>query len=262
MELPLTPPASVPVLIVGAGGGRVTIANLLGTYGVRALVIDRSPSVLDYPAPWGWTTRPAHLPGRGPGDAMLRDMIQNVPMRMYTGSRQCFAEILPSTREFGWFRRNLFSQPLGEATLRKAWSAFRRGAAPGPGTARPGAGRHRRHRHAARCAGRRDLGARQLRGGLRRRPQPGARAHPQAALRGPHPPGQVGGHRMRRRPSGRALYRAALRAAKAPCLPAPALWPAALGIHALPGEDGEQMLAPDKVCELLRSHVAEPKSST
>ena len=32
-----------PVLIVGAGPVGATIANLLGTYGVPALVIDRSP---------------------------------------------------------------------------------------------------------------------------------------------------------------------------------------------------------------------------
>jgi 3-(3-hydroxy-phenyl)propionate hydroxylase len=54
----------------------------------------------------------------GLAEAMLSDMIQNVPMRMYTAEKRCFAEILPQTREFGWFRRNLFSQPLGEATLR------------------------------------------------------------------------------------------------------------------------------------------------
>jgi len=60
----------------------------------------------------------------GLAEAMLRDMIQNVPLRMYTASKKCFAEILPATREFGWCRRNLFSQPLGEATLRQGLKRF------------------------------------------------------------------------------------------------------------------------------------------
>ena len=110
----------VPVLIVGAGPVGVSIANLLGHYGVETRLIDRSPAVLDYPRAVGLDDEAIRtFQAAGLAQAMLRDMIQNVPMRMYTAGKQCFAEILPSTREFGWFRRNLFSQPLGEETLRK-----------------------------------------------------------------------------------------------------------------------------------------------
>jgi len=45
-------------------------------------------------------------------------------MRMYSARKECFAEILPSTQEFGWFRRNLFSQPLGERVLRQGLTRF------------------------------------------------------------------------------------------------------------------------------------------
>lgn len=110
----------VPVLIVGAGPVGVSMANLLGHYGVETLLIDRSPAVLDYPRAVGLDDEAIRtFQAAGLAEPMLRDMIQNVPMRMYTAGKQCFAEILPSTREFGWFRRNLFSQPLGEETLRK-----------------------------------------------------------------------------------------------------------------------------------------------
>ena len=110
----------VPVLIVGAGPVGVSMANLLGHYGVETLLIDRSPAVLDYPRAVGLDDEAIRtFQAAGLAELMLRDMIQNVPMRMYTAGKQCFAEILPSTREFGWFRRNLFSQPLGEETLRK-----------------------------------------------------------------------------------------------------------------------------------------------
>ena len=39
----------VDVLVVGAGQCGIMLANLLGTYGTRALVIDREPDVIDYP---------------------------------------------------------------------------------------------------------------------------------------------------------------------------------------------------------------------
>ncbi len=115
----------IPVLIVGAGPVGVTIANLLGTYGVKALIIDRSPEVLDYPRAVGLDDEALRtFQAAGVAQALLKDMIQNVPMRMYSARKQCFAEILPSTREFGWCRRNLFSQPLGERALRAGLARF------------------------------------------------------------------------------------------------------------------------------------------
>ncbi|WP_027476675.1 bifunctional 3-(3-hydroxy-phenyl)propionate/3-hydroxycinnamic acid hydroxylase [Curvibacter gracilis] len=115
----------VPVLIVGAGPCGVTIANLLGSYGIETLLIDRSPAILDFPRAVGLDDEALRtFQAAGLAEDMLRDMIQNVPMRMYTAAKQCFAEILPSTREFGWCRRNLFSQPLGEATLRKGLARY------------------------------------------------------------------------------------------------------------------------------------------
>ena len=115
----------IPVLIVGAGPVGVTIANLLGTYCVKALVIDRSPEVLDYPRAVGLDDEALRtFQAAGVAQALLKDMIQNVPLRMYSARKQCFAEILPSTREFGWCRRNLFSQPLGERALRAGLARF------------------------------------------------------------------------------------------------------------------------------------------
>lgn len=116
----MTQQKTVPVLVVGAGPVGVSIANLLGAYGVETLLIDRSPDILNYPRAVGLDDEALRtFQAVGLAEPMLRDMIQNVPMRMYSARKKCFAEILPSTREFGWFRRNLFSQPLGEETLRK-----------------------------------------------------------------------------------------------------------------------------------------------
>lgn len=121
----MTTPTEIPVLIVGAGPVGTTIGNLLGTYGIPTLIVERSPSVLDFPRAVGLDDEALRtFQATGLAEEMLRDMIQNVPMRMYTARKKCFAEILPSTREFGWFRRNLFSQPLGEVTLRRGLTRF------------------------------------------------------------------------------------------------------------------------------------------
>ncbi|MBB5390189.1 MULTISPECIES: bifunctional 3-(3-hydroxy-phenyl)propionate/3-hydroxycinnamic acid hydroxylase [unclassified Herbaspirillum] len=117
--------AQAQVLIVGAGPVGVTLANLLGTYGIATLVIERNLDVLDYPRAVGIDDEALRtFQAAGMADAIVRDVIQNVPMRMYTADRRCFAEIQPTTREFGWYRRNLFSQPLGEATLRQGLQRF------------------------------------------------------------------------------------------------------------------------------------------
>lgn len=116
---------TVDVLVIGAGPVGATLANLLGTYGVRTLVLERNTEILDYPRAVGLDDEAMRtLQGAGVADSMLKDMMQNVPMRMYTASNQCFAEFLPATREFGWFRRNLFSQPLGERALRTGLQRF------------------------------------------------------------------------------------------------------------------------------------------
>jgi 3-(3-hydroxy-phenyl)propionate hydroxylase len=89
------------------------------------MVVDRSTEILDFPRAVGLDDEALRtFQAAGLAEDMLRDMIQNVPMRMYTSDKRCFAEILPTTREFGWCRRNLFSQPLGEATLRRGLARF------------------------------------------------------------------------------------------------------------------------------------------
>lgn len=258
----MTFPNEVDVLVVGAGPVGVTIANLLGTYGVDTLVVDRSPQVLDFPRAVGLDDEALRtFQATGLADDMLRDMIQNVPMRMYTADKRCFAEILPGTREFGWFRRNLFSQPLGEATMRRGLARFPRvalrtgveliglqqDAAAVTATLRDAQGVE--HPVRARYLVGADGGRSTVREGLLQLPFEG-RTHPakwvviecdQDPLDAPYTalhcePGRP--YVCLRLPYGLRRWEFML----------------------FPGEDGEQMLAPDKVRALLARHVADPST--
>ena len=113
------------VAIVGGGPVGALIANLLGTYGLRTVVIERSPQILDYPRAVGMDDEALRvLQAAGLAQEVLKDTISNVPMRMFTATGRCFADILPTTREFGWYRRNIFSQPLAERALRQGLARF------------------------------------------------------------------------------------------------------------------------------------------
>jgi 3-(3-hydroxy-phenyl)propionate hydroxylase len=108
------------VAIVGAGPVGCTMANLLGVYGIDAILIDRSEDILPYPRAVGMDDEALRVfQTAGVADALLDDIIQNVSLKMFTAKGGLFADIRPGTREFGWYRRNIFMQQLAEATLRE-----------------------------------------------------------------------------------------------------------------------------------------------
>jgi 3-(3-hydroxy-phenyl)propionate hydroxylase len=113
------------VLVAGAGPCGITVANLLGIYGVPAVVIDRASAILDYPRAVGVDDESLRTyQAAGLVQDLLVDIIQNTPVRYHTSWGRCFAEVKPSVQPFGWPRRNLFLQPLYEATLRRGVERF------------------------------------------------------------------------------------------------------------------------------------------
>lgn len=110
----------VPVVVVGGGPNGIALANLLGVYGVAAVVIEREREILEYPRAVGMDDEALRLlQTAGLAEPLLADMIPNVPLRMFRADGQCFADIRASTREFGWWRRNIFMQQIAEKTLRQ-----------------------------------------------------------------------------------------------------------------------------------------------
>ncbi|MEO8057016.1 MAG: bifunctional 3-(3-hydroxy-phenyl)propionate/3-hydroxycinnamic acid hydroxylase [Burkholderiales bacterium] len=113
------------VVIAGGGPNGITVANLLGAYGIDTVVIEREMQILEYPRAVGMDDESLRMfQTVGLADSLLQDMIQNVPMRMYRADGKCFADIRPATREFGWWRRNIFMQQLAEKTLRDGLARY------------------------------------------------------------------------------------------------------------------------------------------
>jgi 3-(3-hydroxy-phenyl)propionate hydroxylase len=113
------------VAIVGGGPNGMATANLLGAYGIDTVVIERERQILEYPRAVGMDDEALRMfQTVGLAEPLLRDMIQNVPMRMFRADGKCFAHIRPATREFGWWRRNIFMQQLAEKTLRQGLTRY------------------------------------------------------------------------------------------------------------------------------------------
>jgi 3-(3-hydroxy-phenyl)propionate hydroxylase len=107
------------VAVVGAGPVGLTVANYLGRYGVPTLLLERSTETVSYPRAVGMDDECLRsMQGIGLHDEVAANLVQNIPLRFFDGRGRCFADILPSTREFGWYRRNIFLQPLLEQALR------------------------------------------------------------------------------------------------------------------------------------------------
>src|SRR5690242_4956711 len=97
------PPDRVSVAVVGAGPVGVTAANLLGTYGVSTLIVDRETEVVDYPRAVGVDDESLRtFQTAGLVNDILRDAIVNVPLRFFDAAGRCLADIRPTRRENGW----------------------------------------------------------------------------------------------------------------------------------------------------------------
>ncbi len=123
-DLEAKPTTDTDVLIVGAGPCGLVTANLLGVYGIRAIVLERELLPLEFPRAVGIDDESLRsCQAFGLVGNVLADAIQNTPIRYYTSWGRCFAHVKPSAQPFGWPRRNLFLQPMFERTLRAGLSA-------------------------------------------------------------------------------------------------------------------------------------------
>ena len=101
-----------PVAIVGAGPSGLTLANLLGGYGVRTLLLERNATTVNEPRAVSIDDESLRtLQNAGVLDQVLPDVVPGYGVHYFSWSGREFARIEPSSREYGHPKRNAFHSP-------------------------------------------------------------------------------------------------------------------------------------------------------
>ncbi|WP_280308109.1 bifunctional 3-(3-hydroxy-phenyl)propionate/3-hydroxycinnamic acid hydroxylase [Nocardia abscessus] len=120
-----TTPTDVDVLVVGAGPVGLTLANMLGMYGVCTRVVEERPTLIDYPRGVGLDDESLRtFQAIGLVDRILPHTTPNQIMRFVDSRRRLLAEIAPTDEQFGWPKRNGFVQPMVDAELLAGLNRF------------------------------------------------------------------------------------------------------------------------------------------
>jgi 3-(3-hydroxy-phenyl)propionate hydroxylase len=118
-------PFDTDVLILGAGPVGLTLANLLGGYGISTLVADAGEKLIDYPRGVGLDDESLRtFQTAGLVDQVLPHTTPQHIMRMVNGKGQVLANVAPGAQDYGWSRRNGFIQPLVDAELLEGLSRY------------------------------------------------------------------------------------------------------------------------------------------
>jgi 3-(3-hydroxy-phenyl)propionate hydroxylase len=116
---------AVDVVIVGAGPVGLTLANILGLQGVRTLVTEERPTLIDYPRGVGLDDEALRaFQAIGLVDRILPHTVPNQILRFFDGKRRLLAEMAPPDARFGWPKRNGFVQPMVDAELLRGLDRF------------------------------------------------------------------------------------------------------------------------------------------
>lgn len=112
------PSTDTTVLVVGAGPVGLTLANLLGVHGVRAVVIDGREELIDYPRGVGMDDETLRtFQAAGIVEDVLPHTVPDQWIVFVNGRRRELAKFASSTRELGWPKRSGFIQPLVDRVL-------------------------------------------------------------------------------------------------------------------------------------------------
>jgi 3-(3-hydroxy-phenyl)propionate hydroxylase len=113
------------VVIVGAGPVGLTLANILGLQGIRALVVDERDTLIDYPRGVGLDDEALRtFQSIGLAEQILPHTVPNQILRFFDANRRLLAEMAPPDAQFGWPKRNGFVQPMVDAELLSGLDRF------------------------------------------------------------------------------------------------------------------------------------------
>lgn len=114
-----------PVIVLGAGPTGLTLANLLGGYGVRTLLLERNASTVDEPRAVSIDDESLRTAqSAGLIDEILPSIVQGYGVHYFSWSGREFARIEPQSTEYGYPKRNAFRQAVLAAQLCEGLDRF------------------------------------------------------------------------------------------------------------------------------------------
>lgn len=118
-------PEKTDVLIAGAGPVGLTLANFLGMYGVRALVVESLPKLIDYPRGVGLDDESFRtIQSLGLVDEVTPFTVPQHVMRLVNGNGGVILTNDPKGEPYGWTRKHGFLQPEVDNALYEGLSRF------------------------------------------------------------------------------------------------------------------------------------------
>jgi 3-(3-hydroxy-phenyl)propionate hydroxylase len=115
----------VDVIVAGAGPVGLTIANLLGAYGVRTLLVERNARLEGEPRAVTLDDESLRtMQAAGLVDDVLQDVVLGYGVQYFGWNGKPLAAIHPTREEYGYPKRNAFRQPLLVRTLHEGLARF------------------------------------------------------------------------------------------------------------------------------------------
>src|SRR5580700_1256793 len=113
-----------PVIVVGAGPNGLTTANLLAHYGVEVLLVERNETTVREPRAVSIDDESLRtMQAIGVVDKVVSRVVLGYGSDYFSAGGSCFLQVRPTTREYGYPRRNAFRQPVFEQQLRDYFCA-------------------------------------------------------------------------------------------------------------------------------------------
>ena len=114
-----------PIAIVGGGPTGLTLANLLGTYGVQCLLLEKNAATVHEPRAVSIDDESLRtMQAAGLVDEVMSQTVAGYGSHYYSAAGRCFAKVQPTEEPFGFPRRNAFRQPILERQLSEALNRF------------------------------------------------------------------------------------------------------------------------------------------
>lgn len=113
------------VIIVGAGPVGLALGNYLGNCGVQVLLLEKRDRIINYPRAIGIDDESLRMiQATGLVENVIPHTTPNHSLRFITPQGRCFADFQPTTLDFGWPRRNAFTQPEVDKVLYEGLGRF------------------------------------------------------------------------------------------------------------------------------------------